>query len=432
MQLQEEERQALRSFRRNKGLRLEDLADDNLSISSISNIEKGNRVREGTLEAYFSKLEILGLKRNSLFDLVKKERKLSEQLKLTFMLLESKIELNLLSKVMPEIREMENKKEVPKEYSQYLKGKFYLKKRKWDQAKAHFEKVIEICKKNNNSSFNLIATSYKELARISFYERNDIQHSLVLVDEGLQYYDPDEEKNEIRYYLLIGKVSYLEKLNQTDEALHLLKEMWSSLPEITDVEIQLNMYEIMAALLNKKNRFTEALSYAKHGFSIAVRNQKYRRSQELLTILGNIYVNLEDHWSAENCYKEALTFEEKTGKDLLVSTYAELGLLYKKMKQFEEAERHLQLAVKKGSQAKDAQRYCYALMSLAKFYLDQKSYINAIEHYKKAKELARQYKLSNKLQSILVDISECWKRAGYKENYYASLDEFQNHLRENQ
>jgi transcriptional regulator with XRE-family HTH domain len=158
LQLLPEERRALKLFRKNKGLRLGDLADENLSPSSISNVEKGNHVRKDTLEAYFSKLESFGLKRDSILDLIKKEKKMSEQSKLKFMLLESKIDLDLLSKVMSEIRELENKSEVPKEFVFYLRAKYYQKKTKWSQAKIYFEKVVDSCTKQNNTSSNLIAS----------------------------------------------------------------------------------------------------------------------------------------------------------------------------------------------------------------------------------------------------------------------------------
>ncbi|WP_044642476.1 tetratricopeptide repeat protein [Risungbinella massiliensis] len=383
----EEIGKALRNYRKSRGLRLKDLADDQLSIATISSIERGIKVRKPKRDYYVKKLGIQNLAELSL-----NEQHDVNEVKQKLFLLASKIDSGLLDNVLPTFRTLqsqcETNKELLSEYY-YLKGKYYFKKSNWNKTKSYLNTCIEICQKNKLFSTNFISCCYKELARVCFFEQNDIQKALEYVNEGLDYYDKDGERQDIRLYLIVGKASYLDKLNLIDESMHLLNEYWESFQEVPDLEVRLNAYEIKASILNKKGEYKKALDYVKEGFALSSINQRHRRSQELLTTWGNICFSLKDYKQAEELYLQSLELEPKTkARDLLVTSYTSLGILYSHLKQNEDASEYFNRALKEGASTKDAQRHCFALTKFADFLIKESKYFEAIISLEEARAIA--------------------------------------------
>jgi tetratricopeptide (TPR) repeat protein len=419
---------ALRSIRKQKGLRIADLVEKGLSSATISFIEQGKVVKETKLQRYCEKLDIHP---TQFLGLVEHQQKSNAQLHMHLSLLESQIQLNLEDgALLAELRKLEKQGEMLG-FVYFLKGLYYFNRKKWDQAQKYFERVVETATKQKDFASNLIASAYKELARISFFQKNDLKSALYFVQLGLDKYDPNGDRSEIKYFLLIGKVLYLEKLNRVDEALFILDSLWSERYKISSTEILLNMYESNATLLNKKRKYKKALHYVEEGYKLASTNNKHRRAVELLTAWGNILLNLNEYETARTMYHLALEFKEKKkiqGNNLFVTTYTHLGLLYKKINDVEKAKIHLKKAVEIGKPSKDIPRYCFALMSLADFEASQHAYPSAILYYNEAKELAMAYHLENQLESILVNLADCWKQTGYQDRYIVSLEEIQKLL----
>lgn len=419
---------ALRSIRKQKGLRIADLVETGLSSATISFIEQGKVVKETKLQRYCEKLDI---DPTQFPNLVEHQQKSNAQLHMHLSLIESQIQLHLEDgALLAELRKLEKQGEMLS-FVYFLKGLYYFNRKKWDQAQKYFERVVETATKQKDFRSNLIASAYKELARISFFQKNDLKSSLHFVQLGLDRYNPNGDRREIQFFLIIGKVIYLEKLNRIDEALHILNELWNKHSSISNLEILLNMYEIKASLLNRKKEFDEAIKYAIEGYKLASKNKSYRRAVELLTIWGNILTNLKDYSNAEQIYLLALEFKKKKkihGNNLFVSTYTHLGLLYSKQNEIEKSRDYFEKAVKEGKQSKDAPRYCVALMSFADFELTQRRFPSAVIYYEEAKTLAKEYHLENYLEVILVHLADCWKKAGDKNRYILSLEEIQKLL----
>ncbi|MCH5584079.1 tetratricopeptide repeat protein [Shimazuella sp. AN120528] len=419
---------ALRAIRKEKGLRIADLVEKGLSSATISFIEQGKSVKESKLHRYCEKL---GIQPAQFPHLVEHQQKSHSQLQMHLSLLESKIQLHLEdSSLLAELRKLEKQGEMLSTVY-FLKGLYYFNRKNWDRSRKYLERVVETAAKQKDFTSNLIASAYKELARISFFQKNDLKAALHYVQLGLDGYDSNGERAEIKFFLMIGKVIYLEKLNRIDDALHTLDILWDEYAELSGLEVLLNMYEIKASLLNRKKDFNKAIKYAVEGYRLASKNKSYRRAVELLTTWGNILTNLEDYRNAEQIYLLALEFKIKKkieGNNLFVSTYTHLGLLYSKQKQVEKARDYFEKAIKEGKQSKDAPRYCFALMSFADFESNQRKFPSAVLYYEEAKNLAKDYHLENYLEVILVHLADCWKKAGEKDRYIRSLEEVQKLL----
>ncbi|SEM74548.1 helix-turn-helix domain-containing protein [Lihuaxuella thermophila] len=420
---------ALRRIRKTKKLRLEDLADENISTGTISFIERGfETVKEGKWLYLCKKL---GVDLLEIPGLIEHERRKTTNLQNELTLIESRIDLGYSKKSLKELNQLAIKTDgMYMETIHYLKARCYYSKESWKKAKNNFELAIQIVDESNSSKSNIKAACFKDLARISFFQDNDLNQALKYTEEGISAYQPDGDRKDIIYFLLTGKVSYLEKLKRYDEALQVLIELWQSIDKIKNLEVILNMYEIRASILNKKRQYPEALKYAIEGYKIASSNQKYERSIELLTTWGDICKNSKDYSTAEQCYTLALELEDNIKKKyLLVSTYTQLGRLYIEQKDWDKAHATLETAVEQGLKAGDMQRYTQALTATGDYYLAREMYSEAVIPYEKANELSKKHEFHGLRREILVNMSECWKQLNHTEKYLETMNQLQVLLR---
>lgn len=420
---------ALRRVRQDKGLRIKDLQDENISISTISNIERGiESVKDEVREYYCRKL---GIDPSMIPELIRGEQEQRKKIENQLMLVESRIDLGLDKEAKTKLKELfiRHNGSFPAHFH-YLKGRYYYEKRNHQKAKKHFEEAIKLVDEDRKLKLsNIKPACLKDLGRISFYYERNINKALEYVNEGLKSFDPDGERKQIKYYLLIGRVLYLEKLDQKDDALESLNELWQHFSDIRQLEIKLNMLEMRASLLNSKKRYEAALPFAIEGFKIATSNQKYGRAVELLTTWGTIAKNMKNYDEAENCYLMALELENKIDKKyLMISTYTKLGKLYTEIEEWDKAQSALELAVHKGAKSNDVVRYCQALVALGEYFMEREQNHDAIKILDKAYSVGTKHRLENLNKKILINLSECWERIGNTEKSLAIMSKLRVYL----
>lgn len=422
--------EALRKIRKEKGLRLKDLEDEHISFATISSIERGiPTVKPQNREYYCKKL---GFNIEDIPQLIHREQREHKQLENLLFLIETCINLDC-DGALERLRFLQ--KHTQGGYMDiilYLKGLCYVKKNNLKTAEKFFKQSIQhINSKPFLSNSNIKAACYKELGRIYYQRDNSLQQALEYTNKGLAAYNENADRQEIKYFLMIDKVSFLEKQYRIDEALQTLDELWNSIQDINSLEVKLNMYELKATLLNQKKKYEKALQYAKEGLFIARENGTHEKGVELLTVWGNILQNADDYMTAENCYNLALRLEGKLKdkKYVLVSTHTQLGKLYSKMKKYDQSYEQLTTAVAKGRKYNDAHRFCESLVALGDYYLETGKHQEAIQPYDEALTITNPYSFQRLKERILLNLSECWKNIGNNEKYISLLVELQSELR---
>ncbi|MRG27793.1 tetratricopeptide repeat protein [Laceyella tengchongensis] len=265
---------------------------------------------------------------------------------------------------------------------------------------------------------NIKPTSLYELGRI-YHRQNDLDNALKCVEKGLSSFYEHGERKYSKYYLLISKVIYLEKMDKNLEANETLESMWPHLAEI-NTETQLNMYEMQATIYNKLDHYEKALKYAETGIDIARREKNYDRCFELWTTLGVSYKNLKKPKLAETCFKTASRFEKKLRKKYLLPTYnyTELGKLYMEEEKMELAENILRNAVKLGKKAKDGLRYYEALVALGDCLIMQ-SKEEGLYFLKEALKLVEKLSFAKQEVNIVLKLAKYYeKKDSIKHNKY--------------
>ncbi|RAL25708.1 helix-turn-helix domain-containing protein [Thermoflavimicrobium daqui] len=409
----------VRKTRKSKGLRQEDLVDDNISQSAVSYIETGNgEVSVEKMEYILKKLDV----KKKLSDFVEAGKEddevaIKEELKIRLAAIENIIDLVSPEEGLVQIRDLS----IPlkHEYNvfvEYLKGKCFFFKRNWNKAHKHFFGCIHMLDHQHAKMTytNLKSACYHELSTIE-YIQNNFHQALSYSKKAMEYFQVDGQRKYYKDIIMVSQVIYLEKTNQVGEALNVLDDLTFDKEDIVfekgekgiykseSKEAALNMYEMKSKLLAKHGSLAEAKKVALKGIELARIDKMYDRSLELWTTLGSIYIEQNKLNLAECCFRTALKLKDKVKKEyLLAYVYNQLGKLYYKFEDFRQSQKEYLESIKYSRKANDVYLETQALIGLGECYIKQnkQNKDKILACLNKALELAKQHnfsKLKNKL-----------------------------------
>ncbi|PMB09586.1 hypothetical protein CEN49_06275, partial [Fischerella thermalis CCMEE 5273] len=288
----------IRKIRKEKGWRLEDLADESISPATISNIERGvASVKHDKVHYLLQKMNIDY--QDLPHGLAAKEREFRE---LEFQL-DHMDHLWRLGKYKEVIRRIElvhipdNHLFAPTRY--YINGKAHLLLREFGKANKMFDTAIQLCNRNGHDKRdNIEAATLLEKGIICYY-LDRIHEALEYTERGLSAYVDGGKREHIKYVLISNKLIFLERLDRIGEGLNYSHEVWIHTKNVIDNNILLTTYWARVELLRRANLFDSAISYAIEGLKLAVLNKEKDHVISLWTLLGNIYLGLRNLKKAE-------------------------------------------------------------------------------------------------------------------------------------
>ncbi|MBH8598014.1 MULTISPECIES: tetratricopeptide repeat protein [unclassified Thermoactinomyces] len=401
----------LRKRRKEMGLRLEDLADDFISPSTISNIERGiTYVNEDKVRYVAEKLNI---NLDQIHDLIAKEKQEEAHMELQLAAIENMIDLMSPDKGLERLRKLD----VPNNHLlsaivHFLRGKIYLQKRNWVKAQNHFLEAIRIVdQKEEWLKTNIKAASYHELSRIAF-SNHDPGQALRYVNEGLEHFQAGGERAYYIYILEIARITYLNELDHIEEALRRINQIWDEIHHIKSIEVVLELYKVRISILRKLKLYEEAIAYAHQGIEVARINKKTEQSCELWSRLGTIYL-LQHKWEeAENCFRTALSLQEKIKSDhMKIKAHTYLGLAYLEQDKDEAAAETLLEALAISDRTPHPEIYRESYILMGDCYVKQGNTAEAIKIYEKALKMAQKKKDYEQERKIVLKLARCFENA---------------------
>lgn len=412
----------IRSVRKKKKLRQEDLADDLISTGTISKIECGSHhIGKEKLRYLCDKLEI-GLESLLHSDERPDQQQLNDQIVMMGIEMKGTIDPELS---WEEIRTLKYTKDDPRICNvTYLRGRYYEHKKKWDYARLNYQQCIALLDQHKELHHtNLSAVCYNALGR-TYYFDNQVEEALQHTISAEQHFVPHGDKNHIIYFIRISKAIYLERLNMAEEAYVIINELWDQKEKIDSSEVLLNLYEVRARLFNRMEHYDKAIECAMVGIEKAKYNYAYDRLCELWTVLGDGLTKKGLWLDAEYAYDCALQLESKLKKkQLIVATNTKLGLLYLKRNNICKAEETLKKAVTLGTTTSDAMDHVDALTIYGECQYVQKKYTKAIDWWEKALKIAENKGFSKHERKILMKLANvCSKFDEKKYQFY--VDKF--------
>lgn len=415
---------AIRKKRKEKGLRLEDIADENISSSTISSIE--------TAKPFVSKQKVhylckkLDINLNELIqERINSFNEEEEFNKLQLSIAESLVMSNQYQEAFPYLRTIDTTaSDISLATVLYLKGKCYFLKDNKEKAKSHFHRAIQTINKAPKhhqlylKKNNIKPCCYNELGRVAFYQ-SQLVSALEYAQKGINCFYEDGAREHIIYTLKMNKAIYLEQLDRREEASRILDNLWSERHKITYVDVILNVHDNKGKIFLRSKMFNDALKIVEQGIEIARRNRKHEHSAELWSTLGNIYQEMDKMKLAESCLKMALSFQKSSNHKphLFLNIKRQLGALYLQLNRLDESRALLEEAIKETTEEINAVRYTQTLNTLGKCYHMLNLQKLANETLMNALTLAEKYRLQSEKREILFNLAALYKSTDEKEYY---------------
>lgn len=409
----------LRQTRKAQKQILDDLADDDISTSTMSNLERGERVSWEKIVIYAQKL---GYSLEEIPKLLESEEDKNQQILQQLEDIANRIDLVGADNALEKLRQLKLSATNPlKANAEYLTGKCYTRKKKWIAARSHYMKALHIVNRYPDYyKTNLKASCHLHLARTFYFQENDLVTALKHADLGLESLVSNSEE-QTKYLLLIGKVVYLQNLNQDTETVkHIIHKLWKQKDRIQSVDAVISLHEAKATLLNKMELYEEASESVLEGIELALKNKILDRVLELLTAYSSICISLGDYAKAENHLTLGLDMKDKIRKKyqkeyLLITTLVVLGKLLVKQQHIEKARNTFIEAVQLGkkTKTKEVLRYHDALVALGDCELMLENFQEATKSYRKALEIAQAQSTAQKNPMLWIEKEHyLWVRLG--------------------
>lgn len=402
--------EVIRKTRKERGLRLEDLADENISPATISNIERGvPHVSQDKAMYLMKKLE---LSLEKIPELMIQERTNLEELKRKFRAVESLVSSDQPDKALKLLNDIKlEDKHVLSPLQHYLYGLSFIFKEKWNRAERSLHRAIQLAAASGNQSSNIEAASFHALGYV-FYRLNNLDKALQYTDSAISAYTDNGERSHIIWSTLRNKAVYLERLGRLAESMNIVQETWGSLSKIADVNVALTFYWLRSDILRRTGMLDEAIKYAYEGEELATLNRKHYSSFVLWTVIGNCYMKKNNLDEAEFCFNHAMNlkdkFENLQNESTLNITYSRLSILNFRRNNIEEAFQYIDQAIQNSERHNDVPRLIKALIIKGTLLKKTGEKDNSIKELEKALQLSQKYKFKKSEHHALYHLANCW------------------------
>lgn len=398
--------EAIRNYRKEKKLRLEDLADDNISVSTISNIERGfAHVKQ---EKVYYLLKKLGIDLDDLAGIENRLQKQDEQIYLLLTSLEAWLICDEEEKALTEL----NKLQLPDNHqlaakATYLKGRCFSQLGEWKKAMQAYYEAIRLDRLQDDES-HLEADCYYELSMCA-YQQKELNQAIAYIEKGLEAKSKGD-RSDPYFSLIRNKAQLLYKQERQAEALKLVRDTWPLLEELQKVELVLGFYQLRVSLLIDTGLSEEALVCAEEGITLATQNDQFDALCVLWCLRGDIYKNQNQLALAEVCYRTSQIFEYHIkNKSALILTYTSYGSLLRETKRYHEAEVMLTKAIVLGEKHHEIVELVRAYLEMGQMQLVGSGNLQAMQYLQKAKDLAVKHKLPNLAYEAIFHVAKVYQ-----------------------
>ncbi|MFC4075208.1 helix-turn-helix domain-containing protein [Salinithrix halophila] len=402
----------IRKVRKERGLRLEDLADDNISPATISNLERGVPTVNPKKAIYL--LNKLGIDVDQVPELLMEEKKRLKDMEFLIQLVQLKMEIGQLDEALSMLEQIDVEDKDP--YSaviHYLKGMCFRRKQKIEKAERSLYKGIQVASTKADKS-NIEAACFAELS-LCTYAYNDMERAISFTDSGIDAFVSDGDHQYIWFALHANKAIYLERLGRVAESMKIVEDIWPSFDKIDNINVFLTFYWLRSELLGRLQLYEDSLRYAIEGLDIARRNQHFSSIATLSTVSGSVYAKIKDFEKAKHYFDVALSCKDHITGRQLTTIYIQLSRLYKEQGKVEDALANAEKAVQNGDKHNDAPRLMEALFVMGDLHFDNKKKNEAIGFYERAWDIARNFSNKEKEYKALFSLAKCWHNVDEKE-----------------
>ncbi|WP_240873173.1 tetratricopeptide repeat protein [Shimazuella soli] len=326
-------------------------------------------------------------------------------------------------------------------FAYYLWGKCYFEKKKWSQAEKFLRDVITLIEEQYEENHelkksNILAGCLNDLARIAFFQ-SDFKRALQYVENGLQSFVDQGDRLYLKYFLLLNKCVYLEKMNNDkvnnqEKIIVSLEKLQKSISafektedmfQLVRLSVIIQYYEMYANVWNNIGMTEKAYELAQKGINIAWLNLEFDRLLTLWNTMGNIFLNKGNIQKAKEYFLLALDIQSKIKREyLLIPTYMNVRMLYLRENDPTTANIYLEKALFISKKNGDAIGQIKALQAKGRVSISQNAYMDAISSFEKGYELAKHHKFLFLELEIMDNICTCYKKLDQKDEFLTCVE----------
>ncbi|WP_124726584.1 helix-turn-helix domain-containing protein [Staphylospora marina] len=423
--------EVIRKVRKERGLRLEDLADENISPATVSNIERG--VTHVSPEKITYLLEKLNLPIHKLPEMLYREQEELKKMRLELLAVSTLLKTGHVEEALRRLEEFSLDDHHPLAAQVlYVKAECLMEKRKWKQAERTLFNVLRIVQQGHGKESNMEAAAYLLLGVVRS-RQNDLEQALEYTNSGIKSYSPQGDNKHIKSLLHRNKGVYLLRLGRVAEGLRLVQEIMDRPGEPDDLETLLCFHWLKAEFSRLSGLLDEAAETAMKGIDIAGRNRAHGSLCDLWTVLGSVYALKKEYDLAETSFRMALRMEGLFPDDRrLVTAYTRLGQLYMTTDKTDEACKTVKTAVKYAERFQEPAPLCHSLTLLGDLYLQTGRPDEAQSTYRKALDVAVKHRFTDRQFRLWLRLARCYdgrdeqKFQECMRNMYNSKKDFQS------
>lgn len=418
--------EVIRKVRKERGLRLEDLADENISPATVSNIERG--VAHVSPEKVTYLLDKLNLSLQKLPEIIEKQQQNLSHIQFQIQTIATLNEIGKPDEALKLIEKLSLDDHHPYNAEvYYYKGKCYYTKNKFRQAERAINHALRFIQQNDLSPNNLEAANYLVLGMCK-YKQNDLHQALEYTNHGLKAWTPNGGRKHIRFLLYRNKGIYLQRLGRVIEGMQLVLEVWDEIEHIDMIGVKLSFYWLRADFSKRSGFIEDAIHYALQGMDLSRRNIKFQFLFDFWTMLGGIHV-IEQKWDLANkALQTALSMRGKFPDDSRLSTvYTQLGIFYYHQDNLQNAKEAFQEAVSLSEKFHDVPRLISNLMIIGEVLIKQSNIPSAIHYLKTGLELANKHGYPEQEAKIWFQLAGCYEHENETEFQSCMRNAYQLH-----
>lgn len=398
--------EVIRKVRKERNLRLEDLADQNISPATVSNIERG--VAGVSSEKITYLMEKLNISSTQMSYIFTEEQDRFKEIQFKLQVVHSLYKMNLVNEALTDLKKIHVDESHPlSSHIHYYMGKCYVRLKKWSRAEKALLTGLRILNEsprtdNMESAINLVLG-------ISSYLQNNLEQALIYTNNGISALSSEQKNKHIKYDLYCNKGIFLQRLNRITEGICLTRDIWQEIHLVEDIKTVLTFYWLRAEFARLSGLLDEAADIALKGLEISSRNEQFHSMCDLWTVLGTVYTTTQQWEFAETAFSMALKLENHSRKDKrLIAVHLSMGLLYMEQNRNKSAYDSLLIAIHYAEEHNDFPRLSTALITMGNLCHSMSKKEDAIHFYNKALQLVTEHGYANKELNIWLGLAQCY------------------------
>lgn len=405
----------IRRKRKELGMTLQDLSGPELSVPTISNIERGitRHVSQNKLNYLLNRL---GLSLSELAEVEEEEAELENFFEIKLDQINALI-LNgcygEADKRLKALEQEERKKGKPSHMCRIalFRGKNFMYQKKYERAEWEFHNIIRRSKEVNIAKeTNLVSEAFGNLGYIAYY-KNDFNRAIRYTNQALEAFSSQGERRYLKGRQLHNLALYYERIGKANQAYGLIPEAINIALENNDYFSLISNHLLKAHIQQNYYNVEDAIETLKEAQKYLHLTNDPQLTSILWNNLGENYYLLENDHMAEQCFHTSLSIKKKHLTDeFLIRTYMYLGQIAIRRGSYHKGETYLRQAIALSEKASNNKYLVESLLVLANMYLRCEDKKRAQDTLETAFDLAKAYSFTRELKEATILLAQLHER----------------------